>query len=398
MLSIVGAVILCEINARLFLISFTMIGLYCLVILMYKNKLDLSNKRTLQSNAKIQAYLKETLEGFENIKENAFENEVLNVGKIKYNEMVSRYYENDTIGLREGTLLDFIEMIGNVFVLWVGFVFVDKGIISIGTLITFTMLLAYFTEPVKNVVFLQPSMQSAANALDRIFDILNTPSEDMYQGERTFVNGDIVFDNVTFGYDDSRSIFNSFSLKLPKEKISGLTGKSGAGKSTLMKLLLRLYKLEDGNISVGGISVNDIPLNELRKKICYVGQESFMFENSLLYNLTWDSNRKFDEDIAYAANLCCVDEFVSKMPLGFDTYIAENGSSLSQGQKQRIAIARAIISKPDILVLDEAFSNIDLKTMDIILNNMKRELKDITIIIISHSDNVLSHCENVVVL
>ena len=125
MLSIVGAVILCEINARLFLISFTMIGLYCLVILMYKNKLDLSNKRTLQSNAKIQAYLKETLEGFENIKENAFENEVLNVGKIKYNEMVSRYYENDTIGLREGTLLDFIEMIGNVFVLWVGFVFVD---------------------------------------------------------------------------------------------------------------------------------------------------------------------------------------------------------------------------------------------------------------------------------
>lgn len=394
--AVIGVMVLCNINFRLFFIALTIITIYSFIVTIFKNRLAVSNKETMINNALMHSYFKEVLEGYETIKISSSEKEIIKVGSEKYQKMLEKYYSNDTLGLMESTLLSCIEMLGNICILWAGFNMVAEGTISVGSLITFINVLSYFAEPIKGIVMLQPTIQSAAIALERIFDIFDISSENYNNDGIDLHKGNIVFENIGFTYDNYITIFDNFSLEIQSGDFVGIFGKSGCGKSTLMKLLLRLYPCDRGRILINNHSIEEYKLEEIRKKISYVGQDNFLFEDTILYNITWDHERNLDDEVKKISELCCIDGMISDMSLGYNTYIRENGETLSQGQKQRVVLARNLLKKPDILILDEALSNVDAITMKNIMINIKEYMKGSTVIVISHAPEVLDLCDNVV--
>lgn len=392
----IGVLVLSSINVSLLVIALIMLAVYSLIVLLFKNKLATSNKELMIENASMYSYFKETLEGFECIKATSSEKNVVKIGTKKYEKLLLKHYENDMLGLRESSLLNACELLGNVCIMWMGFIMVGKGSMSVGALITFVNVFAFFSEPIKSIITLQPTIQSAYTALERLFDILDITSEEVKDNGLDFKNGTIVFDKVSFSYDTSQPLFEDYSMRINEGELVGIAGESGIGKSTLMKLILRLYDCEKGEIRINGHPLQEYKLDEIRKKIAYVGQESFLFEGTILYNLTWDYERDFDEEIDKVCRICCVEDLISSLPFGYNTYIRENGDSLSGGQKQRLVLARHLLRNPEILILDEALCNVDDVALRKIMISLKEWRKEKTVIIISHSSELLEMCDRVI--
>jgi ATP-binding cassette subfamily B protein len=401
-LGILGGIVLFKINEGLFCVAFGIIVLYSLCAYFFQNKLKNSNIKAMESNAEMQSYLKEILCGYDNIKCNDLVYDVINKGTDKYNAMIETYYQNDKLGLQENVILGFIQMLGNTVILWLGFTQVINGYMQLGTLISFTTLLSAFTEPLKNIVQLQPTIQSAAVSLDRLFEIFNIKEEDYDKNGYHFSNGDITFKNVTFGYLERHPIINKLNIYIAQNTMVAITGISGCGKSTVAKLLSRLYVPDDGLICVGSHSISDYELHSYRSKVYYLNNNPFTFSGSIKYNLIEDRKDINDDEIDNVCEQCQLSEFINNLPLKYDTYVSGEEGALSQGQKQRLGIARAILHRPEILVLDEALSNLSEKVASDILCNTRKMLAKCTIILISHDtklnslcDKCINLCENV---
>ena len=295
------------------------------------------------------------------------------------------------------TLLNGIEALGNLGILWIGFFYVFRGTLSLAQLITFNMLLSYFTEPLKNIIQLQPIIQSAKVALERIYDIFDIDDEDNDCRRTSFINGDVMFDDVLFRYRDDSFVLQTKQLKIDKESLTAIVGSSGSGKTTLMKLLLRLYEPSSGFISINNIDISQYGVKVIREKVSYVDNKAFMFENSILFNLALNVNgNEANKDLERICRICKVDEIIKKTPLGYDLYVKEGGKSLSQGERQRIAVARAVLSKPEILILDEALSNVKTEMAIDIIMDLRNELPGCTIILITHVKELIDCCERVI--
>ncbi len=394
-LAVIGAIILFDISSIMFLAACILIVLYAICALYYKRKLNKSNQEMMIKNADMNSYFKEVLEGMESVKVNVAEEEVLYKGTHYYNEMLKGHYGNDRITIKQGALLNGIETVGNVYLLWLGFSFVSIGKLSLGELITFDMLLAFFTEPIKNLFMLQSTLQSASVAMDRLFDVFDMEIEKKIDGI-PFQHGDICMRNVSFRYGNAERVLSNISLSFPKGKLLALVGASGCGKTTLMKLMLRFYCCEEGQIFIGNNQIEQYCVEDLRKNIYYLDQKPFLFADTIRNNLTLGLQGTYSqEEIRYACQLSCIDDFVMSLPGGYETFICENGINLSQGQKQRIAMARSFLRKPSVLILDEALSNVDLDRINTIFSNLRKNLIGTTIIVISHSKEVCEECDRI---
>ena len=360
-------------------------------------RLKISNMNAMESNAEMQSYFKEVMSGYETIKRNSLAKEAICIGSNKYKRMIGAYFENDLVGLKESTLLGLIELLGNAGVLLLGFTNVLAGKLTLGNLISFTMLMSCFTEPLKNIVQIQPTLQSAAVSLNRIYDIFDINDEENIKRLPFSSNGDIRFQNIGFQYTDNVDVIKDISFLIAEKSRTGIIGKSGCGKTTLMKLLSRLYEPTQGNIFVGNVNICEFDLDSYRENIYYVDNNPFMFENTLRYNLI-ERNEVTDEEIEKVCRMCLIDDFIHSIPFGLEAIIRENGDSLSQGQKQRLGIARAILHKPKILILDEAFSNLSYENAKRIFDNLNREMESMTIIIISHSEELVNLCDSVIAI
>ena len=252
-----------------------------------------------------------------------------------------------------------------------------------------------FTEPLKNIVQLQPTIQSASVSLNRLYDVFDITEENNKKQRQFIVNGDICFANVSFQYTEGVDVIKNISFTIGEKSRTALVGLSGCGKTTLMKLLSRLYEPSQGEIFIGNENINEFDLDDYRQNIYYVDNSPFMFENTIRYNLIENKDIS-DEKIINACKMCLIDDYIYSIPFGLDTIIRENGDSISQGQKQRLGIARAILHKPKVIILDEAFSNLSLNIAEKIFDNLKKELVSTTIILISHSKELTSICESVI--
>ncbi|MBQ6024938.1 MAG: peptidase domain-containing ABC transporter [Lachnospiraceae bacterium] len=397
-LGILGALILYKIDKFLFACSLLVLMLYFIGALFFRKKLNISNRKVMESNAEMQSYFKEVLCGYDSIKANALCNETENIGTKKYNKMIQAFYLNDLLGVKESTLMGLIEMFGNALILWLGFSKVLSGDIQLGSFISFTTLLSAFTEPFKNIIQLQPTIQSASVSLDRLFDIFDMNDEDICKNGEIFKTGDIIFKEVSFKHKGGIGIFNNFSCRIPEGSTTAVIGSSGSGKTTLIRLINRLYVPDTGEIYIGNYPIKDFQLNEYRRSIYSVDNAPFMFENTIRYNLVENQSEISDDELMKACCLCCIDDFIMDTPLMFDTPIIENGLSLSQGQRQRLGLARAILHNPKILILDEAMSNIGSEMANKIFYNLQRELKGTTIILVTHMENLIELCDNVIQL
>ena len=300
------------------------------------------------------------------------------------------------------SLKTFVELIGGVVILWAGGVSVINGYMTIGALITFNSLLAYFLDPVKNLVDLQPQMQTAVVAADRLGEILDLEAEKKENEQRKMapesLAGDIKFEHVNFRYGTRQLVLEDIDFTIKKGEKIAFVGESGSGKTTLSKLLLHLYQVESGNILINDNNIEDIQLETLRDKIAYIPQETFLFSGSIFENLTLGLDDATMDDIIEASKKAQAHEFINKLPLRYETRLEENGANLSGGQRQRLAIARAMLKKPDILILDEATSNLDAITERALDKTISEFSKDVTTIFIAHRLSTIKNCDKIYVL
>lgn len=392
-------VVLFNENSRLFAISLIMIAVYAVIVFSYKKPIEKSNRSVMENNAILQSYFKESIDGVETSKAACAISAVKEKAHRLYFRFIHSVYKSNIITVSQDSLIDAVEMIGTVSILWVGFAMVGRSVITLGQLMTFYALLAYFTVPVKNLIGLQSTLQTAFVAVDRLNDILEMKTEEYDNPGSSFEElNEITFDNIDFRYGNRELTLKRISLSIKHGEKIAVVGESGSGKTTLAKLILRFYEPESGEIRINGVNAKDYNLTALRKKIAYVDQNSFLFSDTVKNNLKLSCAEATDEQIIEVCKMCRANDFIETLPFGYDTPLDENGMSLSGGQRQRLSIARAMLKKPKLLILDEATSNLDTITEAGIKNTVFSLDKELTCIIIAHRLSTIKNCDRIYVM
>jgi len=243
--------------------------------------------------------------------------------------------------------------------------------------------------------------QRARASSARIFGLMDEPSrliQDPNARDLVVDEGRVVYDDVSFGYDDEEGIVGGIDFTVEGGETLALVGPTGAGKSTVLKLLLRLYDVDEGAIEIDGRDVRNVTLPSLRRAIGYVGQSTFLFYGTVRENITYGSFDASDEAVIEAAEAAEAHEFITNLPDGYDTMVGERGVKLSGGQRQRISIARAVLKDPEILVLDEATSDVDTETEMLIQRSLDELTADRTTFAIAHRLSTIKDADKIVVL
>lgn len=399
-MTISGGIILFSINSTLFYICLAMLLCYAAIILLYKKPLSNINRLSMEAEATTDAFLKESIDGIETLKLNNAESYAIERTKGNFTKLLSFGIKQNLYSGSQEIITNSIELIGIIFVIWIGIQFVIYNYLTIGELVGFYMLMTYFIAPFKDIIQLQPTIQAALIAADRLNDVLELEIERSAKDEVAFPSNwkKIRYENVSFRYGNELPFLTSVDLEINRGEKVAIVGASGSGKTTLAQLLVSCYSPETGNIFIDDCPLNTISLNSIRQHISYARQESFVFSDSIKNNLAIGNksdniDRKTD-DILDVENLL---SFVSDMPEGYNTVLTEAGSNISGGQKQRITLARAQLRHPDILILDEATSNLDYRTENEINASLLKD-DQLTLIVIAHRLNSIKNCDRIIVI
>lgn len=402
LMAVAGGVILFLQNGYMFAVTVIVVILYFIIVISFNKWYRKLNQQQMENNAQLTSYMVESLNGIQTVKAYNAERKVNLETETKFIQLLRSVFKLSWVGNLQGSLVSFVELTGGIVILWVGAYHVIKGHLTIGQLITYNSLLAYFLDPVKNLINLQPQMQTAIVAADRLGEILDleperTAGEDKKMAPDN-LKGDIWLKNVTFRYGTRRPVLEHITMHIKQGERIALVGESGSGKTTLVKLLLNLYSPEEGDILINSNNIKDLHLECLREKIAYIPQETFLFSGSIMDNLTLGLDDVTVEEVIEAAKKAQAHDFINEMPLRYDTRLEENGSNLSGGQRQRLAITRAILKKPDILILDEATSNLDSITERAIEDTINNFCEGMSTIIIAHRLSTIKRCEMIYVM
>ena len=298
-------------------------------------------------------------------------------------------------------IMTFIGNLSYLAVCVVGAILVMNGSIPFGVIVAFILYVRYFTQPLSQIAQAFQALQSAAAAGERVFEMIE--AEEMLD-ESDKVNtiaqtqGEVEFKNVVFSYEASpEPVIKNFSAKAkPGQKIA-IVGHTGAGKTTIVNLLMRFYEIDSGEITIDGISIHDLPKDNLRDQFCMVLQDTWVFEGTIRDNLIYNTDGVTEEDLVRAAQAVGIDHFIQTLADGYDTYLDEK-VSLSQGQKQQLTIARAIISDKPMLILDEATSSVDTRTELKIQEAMDLLMEGSTTFVIAHRLSTIRNADLILVM
>lgn len=298
-------------------------------------------------------------------------------------------------------LIRIIILVGFTATLLYGGLEAAAGNLAVGTYSVLVFLTQRLLWPLTRLGETLDQYQRAMASTTRVMDLLDTPiairsgylSLPVHQ-----VKGDILFSNVTFAYPDRPPVFTDLSLHIPAGKTTAIVGSTGSGKSTLVKLLLRFYDLQEGHITIDGLKLQDIQLQDVRRAIGLVSQDVFLFHGSVAENIRYGSPESSDADVIAAATMAEAHEFIRQLPQGYDTVVGERGQKLSGGQRQRLAIARAILKDPPILILDEATSAVDNETEAAIQRSLERITQNRTTIAIAHRLSTIRNADCIYVM
>ena len=298
-------------------------------------------------------------------------------------------------------IMNFVSNIGYVFVSVIGAVLVTKGRIKIGDIQAFIQYTKQFSQPISQTANIANIIQSTVASAERIFELLDE-KELIPDIEKSRViknpKGKVVFDHVKFGYSEDKILIQDMNLEVnPGQKVA-IVGPTGAGKTTLINLLLRFYELNGGKILIDDIDIRDMRRSDLRKMIGMVLQDTWLFEGSIYENIAYGKENATKEEIENVARSANANHFIKTLPKGYDTIINEEGSNISQGQKQLLTIARAMISDPKILILDEATSSIDTRTELNIQKAMDEIMVGRTSFVIAHRLSTIKDADIILVM
>ena len=271
------------------------------------------------------------------------------------------------------------------------------GIISVGQLQAFIRFIWQINEPITSVSQLSAQIQSAYSSINRIHEFLNYDEESEPEETDLVIDGSIKFENVVFGYNNS-AVLHNISFSADKGSTVAIVGPTGSGKTTIVNLLMRFYDSDNGKIMVDNMDIKDIHRNSLRDNFGMVLQDTWLFAGTIRDNIRFSRPDASDKEVEEACKYANADDFITSLPMGYDTIIDEEANNISQGEKQLLTIARAILKNPKVLILDEATSSIDTKTEKNIQSGMDYLMKDRTSIIIAHRLSTIKSADKILVL
>lgn len=387
-------------NVRLFMIAGIIVVIYSLVVILNRKRIKDSNRQFMERNAGVQAYIKESIDGIETIKALGATDHAKNTMNRKFRSYLDAAVRKSRIVMSQDAVVTGIETIGIAVILWFGFEMVIQGKTTLGALITFYALLGYLITPVKNLIELQPALQSGTVAYERLKDVLEMPVEETDGNDMNIPEAVSTWtvSDLCFRYGNQEQLLKNINFSFQKGERIAVVGESGCGKTTLSKLFVRLFEPEFGSIMADGNDLRKYSIMSLRNSIAYISGNTSLFSGTLYENLKMGSTEYSEEWINKICKITGVSDLISGSQTGDSFVIEEGGVNLSSGQRQRIAIARALLKKPKLIILDEATSNLDIKTETEILSSIKKEMGDVTIMMISHRISSISKFDRIIVM
>lgn len=348
----------------------------------------------------VNGYIEETVTGQKVVKvfchENTFEEEF----EVLNRDLVEKQMKAQFFGGVMGPVMGNISKINYAVTAGIGGILCVTSGFDIGGLTIFVNLSSQFSQPISELSNQTSAVFSALAGAERVFDIIDRPEEEDFDtdGCREEIKGEIEFENVTFGYNENKTVLKNISLSVsPGQKIA-FVGSTGAGKTTVTNLLNRFYDINSGKITIDGKNINEYPKSYLRKNIAMVLQDTHLFTGTIMENIRYGRLDATDEEVIAAAKTASAHSFIMRLSDGYNTVISGDGANLSQGQRQLLNIARAALSKAPILVLDEATSSVDTRTEKHIEHGMDRLMKNRTTFIIAHRLSTVRNSDCIFVL
>ncbi|MBO3757916.1 MAG: ABC transporter transmembrane domain-containing protein [Thermoproteota archaeon] len=400
-LSIIGiGMIIFTMDYRLSLFALLPFPLIIIGLPRFRSRARIVYHKAWRKWADLSSLLVDTIPGISIVKSFVKEREEVNRLVEKMNEVVGANMDTTKLHLGFFPLLGFVSSAGAAIVWYVGGLHVIKGDISPGTLVAFVSYMWMFYGPIQTMTNLAEPLQQAITSGERVLEILRVDPviKDAPDAVDFEIKGNIKFEHVTFGYEPFIPVLKDINFEVKAGKTLGIVGQSGSGKTTVTKLLLRFYDVNEGRILIDGVDIRKIKIERLRKSIGIVSQDPFLFDNSILFNITYGLEKVDPKKVIAAAKAANIHEEIMNFQLAYDSPTGERGSRLSGGERQRVAIARAIILEPKILIMDEATSSVDTlaeRKIQEALDNISRER---TIIAIAHRLSTLQRSDKIIVI
>ncbi|MBE6551132.1 MAG: ABC transporter ATP-binding protein [Ruminococcaceae bacterium] len=347
----------------------------------------------------LNGHSEEMITGYKTIVANNKQQDVIDEFNRTSDELKRVGMRADILGGSMGPIMNCISNISFVIVAAFGGYFALEGLITVGIISAFIIYAKQFSRPINEIAQLYGSVQTAVAGAERVFELIDQPDEDN-SGSETMkdVKGRISFRNVNFSYVPEKQVLFDFNLDVePGQKIA-LVGATGSGKTTVVNLLMRFYPVDSGQILIDGVDITDIKRDDLRSNTAIVLQDTVLFSDTIARNIKYADQNATDEQMYHAADMSNSSYFIERLPEAYNTFLKQAGSNLSQGQRQLLAIARAVLADPKILILDEATSSVDTRTEKNIQDAMVNLMKNRTSLIIAHRLSTIQDADVIVVM
>lgn len=397
-----GFYFLYEINSILLLITIIPLSGHLLLSYYFKKRTGNLNMELLSSGGKYKEKLNESINGFEKIKGFNLQEEFTQKLKTVFRKMINNSIALGNMINGQLTLLQCINQVFSIIILYIGASFVLNGQMTLGELITFNSLLYYYTSPLTHVISIVPNIRLAKAANKRITDLVNCDKEDINLGvQASYSQSDVIIkiNHIYYSYNYNNFVLKDITMSINRNSVVAIVGASGSGKTTLINLLLGFDYPTMGTIHFGGINIRKIAKQSLRKSIICVNQFNFFFKDTIRNNLLLGCSNSKDNEIRMV-EICKtigIYDFILTLPKKFDFILSENAGNLSGGQRQKLAIVQAILANPKVLIFDESTSNLDAMS-EATIKKIIEKLKNITIIIVTHRLSLVKKCDVINVL
>ena len=366
----------------------------------FKNKMIEQGKEMIRASTEVQSFANQSFSASETIK--SYNSEKLIEAKMadRYKVYQDKMYGNQQFSQIQASLMSTFSEVSNLLMLSILGILVMQGQITLGNFMYLYTLASYITAPIDYLVGIQDQIYSTSAVLERLDDVFRTTTEEELDKKKQNIDTTIEkleFDDVTFSYGLRKPVLTNINFEVKKGESIGVIGESGCGKTTLIKLILKFYEANDGEIRINDKNINDITSSSLRRKIAYVSQNDFWFQDTIYNNLTIGKPHATKEEVEKILESVKMKKFIENKQYGLNTILEEGATNLSSGERQRLSIAKALITKPEILILDESTSNLDAETEEFIVNSLATE-KDKMKIVIAHRLNTLAKCNKIIAI
>ena len=400
--TIIGVLIMMlSISVQMTLVSLIMLPVSMILIMLVVKKSQKYFKQQQEYLGHVNGQVEEVYGGHNIVKAFNKENDVIEEFNKLNEELYNSAWKSQFLSGMMMPIMSFIGNLGYVLISIMGGYLAIKKTIEVGDILSFTQYVRNFTQPLSQTAQIANVMQSMAAAAERTFEFLNEDEEVQFAENPVNpdeIKGEVSFENVHFGYTEDKTIINDFSVEIKQGQKVAIVGPTGAGKTTIVKLLMRFYDINSGTIKIDGRDINDFNRGDLRSIFGMVLQDTWLFNGSILDNLRYSKLDASDEEVIKAAKLAHVDNFVKTLPDGYNMELNEEANNISQGQKQLLTIARAILADPKILILDEATSSVDTRTEVLIQKAMENLMEGRTSFIIAHRLSTIRDADVILVM